>query len=265
MIEAEIAGKLGAACERATDRAEDLLTSTVFGFLRYLPVQKGLVAFLRRCRPFPADRSDIKTTEWPDWDRVHACKVSFWPRLGEYGIPDVMVTLEDANGAILGELVVEAKFNSPKSGRAGEDDGEQAIEGVRDPDQLVRYFQGLQAYARPGSHPLGLIYLTAHSVPPRDELAASFDRYPAMRLAWLSWRDASSVAHPQAETSLPAADLARLLAHKYLGYFVGFTARTPAGGFVPPSARLWNRIASLRYFTVKTPRLPQSGHFWRGT
>jgi hypothetical protein len=263
MIEAEIAGKLGAAYERATDRAEDLLTSTVFGLLRYLPVQDGLVAFLRRCRPFPQNRSD--SSDWPDWDRVHACTVCFWPSLGQYGVPDILVTLKGESGEVLGELVVEAKLRSPKSGSAGEDDGEHAEENVADPDQLVRYFQGLRTHARPGSHPLGLIYLTAHAVPPVDELTASHGRYPTMQIAWLSWRDAALVAHRQAETSLPAADLARLLAHKYLGYFAGFAVNVPLGDLVSPSTRLWRGRASHRYFSAKSPQLPQDGRFWRRT
>ena len=47
MIFAELHGKLGTDYSLAHERAEDLLTSSAFQLLRYLPPQRGLVALLR--------------------------------------------------------------------------------------------------------------------------------------------------------------------------------------------------------------------------
>src|SRR4051812_26314321 len=50
MIFAELHGKLGEDYSRAHERAEDLLTSTVFGLLRYLTPADGLLAVLGHAR-----------------------------------------------------------------------------------------------------------------------------------------------------------------------------------------------------------------------
>ncbi|HUX02753.1 MAG TPA: hypothetical protein VMY35_17460, partial [Phycisphaerae bacterium] len=50
MIEADLRGKLGRDASLAHDRAEDLLTSTVFGVLRYIPERTGVFPALMRSR-----------------------------------------------------------------------------------------------------------------------------------------------------------------------------------------------------------------------
>lgn len=50
MLFAERHGKLGRDGSLAHDRAEDLLTSTAFQLLRYLPPHDGLFAVLNRVR-----------------------------------------------------------------------------------------------------------------------------------------------------------------------------------------------------------------------
>ena len=46
MIEAVVRGNLGRNQVWAHERSEDLLTSTVFGLLRYLPPGQGIIEFL---------------------------------------------------------------------------------------------------------------------------------------------------------------------------------------------------------------------------
>ena len=55
MLFAERQRKLGRDGSRAHDRAEDLLTSTAFQLLRYLPLADGLLAVLGRARAVGAD------------------------------------------------------------------------------------------------------------------------------------------------------------------------------------------------------------------
>lgn len=245
MIFAELQGKLGQHHSRAHERAEDVLTSTVFGLLRYLPLSDWLGPLAGRIRPiqkhlgpkFPADGT------WLDVRTVATCEFVLWHRLSPYGEPDVVLLLRDAQERLLHLLVIEVKLYSPKSGSASkvavaadDDDAEEELAGI-DKDQLVRYWcyacaelARLQK-SQPGGASDGvpatasLVYLTAHSAPPSEELLISLAAGgSSMRLGWLSWFDIWQVAHAAGKLgkSLPAADLEALLAHKGFRRFVGF-------------------------------------------
>jgi hypothetical protein len=196
MIFAEIHGKLGVNYSRAHDRAEDLLTSTVFGLLRYIPSQDWLLAVMRRVRSVRSVEGIVtiqQDFEWLDVAKVATVTVDFWPYWTAIGEPDILLTLEDAVGCLVAMVLVEAKIHAPKSGRAVEDDDELADDAIPDPDQLVRYWQGLRNRV-PGKAQARIIYLTKHGAPPTQELGESIRREPGMKLAWLSWRDIWAVA-----------------------------------------------------------------------
>lgn len=239
MIDAELRGKLGADGSRAHDRAEDLLTSTVFGLLRYLPISEGLLPFLGHARPVrtgPVGAHVRTEPGWIDFEGVTQAELRFWPSFKGFGEPDVLIRLRSAD-RVIHLVLIEAKLFSPKSSKADADDGALAVEDKPDRDQLVRYWQGLrrQQEVDAGAE-CSLIYLTSHSMPPLAELRESVSRESGMRLAWMSWRDAWFVSHQLALStrSPPAEDLERLLAHKGFREFVGFdeshipTLRFPA-------------------------------------
>jgi hypothetical protein len=229
MIFAELHRKLGADYSRAHERAEDLLTSTVFGLLRYLPLADGLLAVLRSARPVRVvgEKVVIQPADaWLDLERVAKVEIDFWPYWPRYGEPDVLLTLWAADGSAVASVVIEAKLHAQKSGRASDD---ELADDAPDPDQLVRYWQGLQSgkAVQVGTE-TSVIYLTRHGAAPAEELAESVRRAPAMRLAWLSWRDVWEVAERLASRcpgNLVAADLARLLDHKGLKHFNGFEGK----------------------------------------
>jgi hypothetical protein len=82
MIFAELRSKLGVNYSRAHERAEDLLTSTVFGLLRYLTPADGLLAILRRARPARVDGGTVLIRPDPDWLEVSTVAfigIDFWP------------------------------------------------------------------------------------------------------------------------------------------------------------------------------------------
>ncbi len=240
MIFAELRGKLGSDCSRAHERAEDLLTSTAFGLLRYLPPSDGLLAVLRKARPVCINDGTASVRPDPNWLEVGSLAeidVEFWPYWPGFGEPDLLLTLRDHAGSPAALVLIEAKLHSPKSSRASKGD-ELADEVLADPDQLVRYWQGLQELPGFPATPRRLVYLTKHGAAPVGELAESVRRAPQMRLAWLSWCDVWSVADSLAGTSLPAADLAELLAYKGLKNFTGFRAEP----WQPPSvSHFWRR------------------------
>ena len=259
MLFAERHGKLGRDGSRAHDRAEDLLTSTAFQLLRYLPVEAGLLAVLKRVRA--VDKNGRVTTALPSWvklDSVTHVDYTFWPHWGAHGQPDVVVELF-AGPRSLGRLVIEVKLDAGKSGAADEDgededepDAEETEFEVADADQLRKYWQGLQRR----SPALGVVYLTAHAVPPAEELAASVAREPGDWLGWLSWRDVWAAVRTRAE--LPARDLTAILAAKGLKGFDGFHAKPIT---LPPSGRFWTP-PPVRWFQVASLHLKCAPRFW---
>jgi hypothetical protein len=194
---------------------------------------------LRRARPVRIVQESVMIQADPDWLNVGSVvrvEVSFWPDWRGHGEPDVLLTLYDGAGNCVAVVLVEAKLHAPKSGQASEEDDELADDDLPDPDQLVRYWQGLKNRVQNAVH-ARMIYLTKHGAPPANELGASVRRAPGMELAWLSWRDVWAVAEKLAGVSLPAADLACLLEHKGLKHFNGFHA---IPWQAPPVSRFWS-------------------------
>lgn len=229
MIFADIHGKLGGDYSRAHERGEDVLTSNVFGLLRYIPQENGLLRLLQQVRPFKSNSDVVVPAVDPHWipvERVRSVRMIFWPSFGAYGEPDLLLSLRDEGGHDLHLVLIEAKYLSPKSGRG--DPYEAVEDDAPHGDQLVKYWQASHdARWAPPDIPRSLIYLTAAGVPPSREIHDSLRHLCSMRLAWLSWRDVWSVVEPIASTHAAAADLAALLVHKGLTYFRGFVGATP--------------------------------------
>jgi hypothetical protein len=259
MLFAETHGKLARDGSNAHDRAEDLLTSTAFQLLRYLPLEVGLFAVLRRVRA--VDKDGRVTTALPSWlklEGVTRAAYDPWPPWGAHGYPDMVVELFAGEDSI-GRMVIEVKLDAGKSGSADNDDeetGEEVETAVADPDQLRKYWQGLQ---RHGTAALGVVYLTAHAVPPAEELATSVAREPGDWLGWLSWRDVWAAVRTRDE--LPARDLTAILAAKGLKGFDGFHAKPIA---LPPCGRFWTS-APVRWFARSPVSVPSISKFWEVT
>lgn len=258
MIFAELKGKLGESYSRASERSEDLLTSTVFGHLRYLPAKAGFLRILAMSRTVVPENDEVKLRYEPNWIDVASIEyvdVEFWPHWSEYGIPDILLSLLDSDRQIRGLVVIEVKLFSPKSGTAGED--EEFTEERPDPDQLTRYWQGLLRQSRKKSPDCqcSVLYLTSHSIPPIEELAASL-RTGNIRLGWISWQDVWRAVDSVKSDYLPAEDLSRLLEAKGLKSFDGFKAAwtaQPLQGFWKPSNT---------YFRLSSWNGPATG-FWK--
>src|ERR1044071_5492604 len=111
MLFAECRRKLRRDGSLAHDRAEDLLTSTAFQLLRYLPLETGLLAVLKRTRGVLTDgRVANDSPAWLKADGVTSAEYTFWPRWSGFGEPDVVITLWAGNTPV-GRLVVEVKLD----------------------------------------------------------------------------------------------------------------------------------------------------------
>ncbi len=223
MLDAILKGKISSQ----TDGKEDLLTSVVFGVLKYLPPMIGIGPVLALARD--TDEHAIPD-EFLHPARVH---VEFWPPWNEaeakYGAePDAVLWCDYPNGRRIA-FVVEAKRDSGKHG-----------EGDR--DQLVRQVaNGMLVTERDGYTLAGLLYVTADIAIPTDELTTSADVLqgePGLEkvpLWWVSWRDLGPVLDEAAARMSPplgemAHDAAACLRKWGLDRYQGITARI---GLVP--------------------------------
>ena len=145
MIQAEIHNKL-----LEIENSEDLLTSNVFGLLKYLPADVFL-NILSHAETLSGRKFDCSLLGG------YIPKFIFWENIKCYGEPDLIIKFSNKDGHEL-TLCIEIKYYSSKSG-----DG--------DNDQLRRYFEALTISTKKRFNFLGIVYLTKY--PARKELKDS--------------------------------------------------------------------------------------------
>jgi hypothetical protein len=200
MLMALLRGKLS----REQQNMEDILVSNVFGLLKYLPPEEGLLPFLRNCvdpegRPLPGlDQPGIS---------VVLENRKFWPWHSEPGClgcePDVefMLCWPDGRKVL---VFVEAKYHAGKSSEDDENDAPAKAQPEAPYDQLAREWDNLVIAARNAGAEPALIYLTTHWALPRQDIDESRRAYERQRKSnrplacyWLSWR---VLSRPRGET-----------------------------------------------------------------
>jgi len=185
LLQALLKGKL----TRKEENMEDLLTSTVFGSIEYVPFEDGLSPLLKKCK----NKSDEPLfTETPNVKGVH---YQFWPWLNEVKNsgcePDVLITIIMDNGHKM-SILVEAKYHSGKSSEAILET-ESIDHSLMLNDQLAVEWDNLIHLAkRERSIPV-LLYVTADIGFPKKSIEDSCReyetyRYEDMNIFWISWR-----------------------------------------------------------------------------
>lgn len=195
MIQALLQGNLS-----RSQVSEDLLTSTVFGLLRYIPDEVGLIPFLAKAKT-EDDRSPLDCLTH---GALREGDVEFWPSYGDKErIPDAVVHFRLPSGEKL-VIAIEAKLGSSKSPAA-------PIPGFRSEDQLAGQWQMLKRKA-PTARCV-VVYLTAHVGIPSADLDNSARSVPELRpnLAWLSWRALHDVLTAMGQRGKVEEDLLALL------------------------------------------------------
>ncbi len=267
MTLAEVHGKISGSGSNVTDRLEDLLTSDLFGPLRYLPFESGLKPILESSINLHTENKlDIGSTSVEDF-----YEVDFWPRFKTCE-PDVVIYTEDHI------VLVEAKYLSGKSGHYQEDqeydDGESELVAAGS-DQLYREYQDLVALPRPHGK-RSLIYLTAHRTPPKDDIEAGvraliklekghaeIERYRAS-VYWLSWFKVREIVldllkkADQSREKIIYDDILKLLLRKRFRHYEGVI-----GLGVPPlpSKPLFYKGRTSEYFSNIPTVQPIEGQF----
>ncbi|MDA8014554.1 MAG: hypothetical protein MPK09_02945 [Gammaproteobacteria bacterium] len=217
MTIAEIHGKISGSGSNLSDRLEDLLTSDVFGPLRYLPFADGFQHIFREARLYSDPEKRLEVAK-------NTPEVCFWPKLPK-SEPDVLIECGDHL------LLVEAKYLSGKSGEFDEDDVETAKS-----DQLAREFSDLMTYCGAFSK-RSLVYLTADRTMPKDSIVNSYnavcEEHPdyakkyQQNTYWLSWFEVRRVIEnlskkQSGEKRLIFEDIGLLLRKKRFRGFEGF-------------------------------------------
>ena len=114
--------------------SEDILTSTVFGTLKYLRPDIVLIPFLELAFLYNEDKTALWQTlksEGVELRCYREIEYIFWPRNISYGEPDLIILFKNhIHGDDDYLLVIEVKLKSEKS-------------GIEDKDQLVRYYEAI--------------------------------------------------------------------------------------------------------------------------
>ena len=202
MLWAQLKGKLAIDGEGL----EDLLTSNVFGALKYVPADAGLLPFLSRSVGESADDFHrlLKDVRDVDFD--------FWPRMEDGCEPDVLLSLTTTSGR-RALVLVEAKYRSGKSSFRDL----SAKPGSPPQDQLAREWVNCRRRAEQEGAEAFLLFVTADYAFPAQELRDSQQDLeqcglPAGRLLWLSWRHLARGLDLQSEL---LRDLQELLDTRY--------------------------------------------------
>lgn len=212
---------------------EDILTSSVFGLLKYLAPELGLFRFLSRAKTLDGDSllSVLGTIH-----ESHCVSVTyeFWPRWPKNGTeavstcePDVVLHIRLSH-KVSYLIAIEAKYLSGKSSKAEEIE-EPAVDRPSN-DQLAREWICLVEEARFCDAQPVLVYLTANAVCPQEEILASLKDCPVKcdgsslqpTICWLSWRHLPSLF--QHDTNEILKDIAIIARRMDLIFFQGFSA-----------------------------------------
>ncbi|MBD3672773.1 MAG: hypothetical protein HUJ26_04530 [Planctomycetaceae bacterium] len=249
MLQALLHGKLS----RQQKNMEDVLTSNVFGLLRYLPPSQGLLPLLSQARTTDGEqplRWLIDTDRQSPFITNEDIDYLFWERLHEPGCifceSDLLLRVRVPSERNL-LILIEAKYRSPKSSKADPSE-------TRPKDQLAREWDNLVRRAKHEDATPFLIFTTASVGIPQREIQASVVDYLSKpgrsdtpQILWLSWRQISEVFGKNRDVAI-LSDLCELTERLGLKYFHGFSMTE----FVPRESHWRFDAIPRRWFDLLT-------------
>jgi len=206
MLQALLKGKLS----REEEDMEDLLTSNVFGSVKYVPFNEGLIHILSSATK-QDNSSPLKNLE----GKVEKVRYEFWPWLNKGSYkgcePDVLITLKHVDGKKT-IVLVEAKYYSSMS-------SEVDVEG-KPISQLEREWQNLATLAEEKKAYPVLLYITADFSYPREDISTvNKENEQKGEIVWISWRKLSGLFAGAKQPILK--DLVKVLQSQGLIFYEG--------------------------------------------
>jgi len=250
MTIAELHGKLSASNPNgAFERMEDLLTSDVFGTMKYVSWENGFIDWLLKSEHAPIYPNSFPIQSYLIKSEIKSFEYSFWPRLKNNREPDLAMCVVNKDSTIL-IVLIEAKYFSGMSdwendsfagplGLSGNQIADQ-ISGLNSisNDELNKWFPNLKKLSLLSSNTvIKKIHLlvTMHFCLPEyvytDAITHITDdmTIPAY---WLSWNSLAACLESEIKKSgtndtnnLLLSDLYQLLHRKGLTPFDGFNAK----------------------------------------
>lgn len=279
MTVAELHGKLAPdQPDGAHERMEDLLTSDVFGTMKYAGWEHGFLHWLLKAEPAPIEPSPPPISTYLSLAKTTHVEYSFWPRLKNNREPDVaLLFCFDSEDPLL--ILVEAKYLSgtsdwegneeaDPSGRTGNQIADQ-VQGLQNmsEEDCLGWFQSSTAIERPNiSCKLRRIHLfvTMHTVLPVRDYELSTRNLGGtwpIHSYWLSWTRLAEclkdhLDQPDKGLAALLGDLYKLLQRKGLLPFHGFNMEP--WQIYPQIPSFWYE----RWWSLPPLRLSQYQSFW---
>jgi len=155
MIQAELKGKIP-----ELENSEDILTSCIFGLLRYLPLQEGLFEILKKTKNYDDNSSILDNNQ--EIIHYNEAEYFFWEASESYGKPDLILIFKSHDQIVAPAiLVIEVKYYSEKS-RSGEHDQLKDYFLALSDENSRKTFYNEKISEFKGKF-LGLVYLTYYS------------------------------------------------------------------------------------------------------
>jgi len=166
MTHAVTRGKVSSAGTNLSERLEDLLTSDVFGRLRYLKPEEAIIPILNKIQ----NSKTCLQLEELIVDPTGKVSYQFWPYINNVE-PDLFLIVPLVNDKQMAVLV-ECKHKSGKSPRAVKEEKKAVKLELAKSDQLVREYLIVEDLKKQYYRAI-LLYITGHSEIPDEELKES--------------------------------------------------------------------------------------------
>jgi len=260
MTIAELHGKLNPERPAGVyERMEDLLTSDVFGTMKYVGWHYGFMNWLRAATS--PDGKSYASDVLPADDNIEHVHFEFWPLLRNNREPDLLIRIKPLSGAII-QVMIEAKYFSGASDIAiAIEDTTPDRSGNQIADQ-VNCFPNPQDEFMQNAH----IYITADDSCPLTtyDRAAEHIIREEVPLFWLNWQSLKVYLQdlPMEDIGRQEmiSDLIKLLVRKDLIPFHGFKAIPKSSWTLSVGQSFWQ---DKSWWRATLPCLPSPIGFFR--
>jgi hypothetical protein len=227
---AELHGKLATDSPSGVhERMEDLLTSDVFGTMKYAGYQHGFLDWLLKAKPAPIQPSPPKIEGYFSHGRITRVEYRFWPKLKNKREPDLaLLFCFDSESALL--ILIEAKYFSGTSDWDVDEEtnpygitGSQIADQVRGLDEMskeevLQWFESSNAIQDADLKEIQKIHLfiTMHTLLPSSDYESSTKQFAGswpVDSYWVSWTSLAGCLRPHLRQ--PAQGIAELLKDLY--------------------------------------------------